>query len=80
MNNTAGVAGAAIFASDLSRCRWLGELLGDHTIFEIPPGNQSPFMFVNNRVVGRESGLRGQIINETLGTSPSDITANLSVS
>jgi predicted outer membrane repeat protein len=81
VNNRAEVAGAAIYASDLSRCRWLGELPGDHTIFEIPPDKAgAPFLFVNNTLMGTGSGLRGNIVNETLATSPSNIISRSKVS
>ncbi len=75
MNNTAVVAGAAIYANDMSRCRWLGGLPGDHTIFEI--GEGSPFTFMNNNVT--ETDVRGNISNQMLATNPSTISAKVSL-
>ena len=78
INNTAGLAGAAIYANDLSRCKWLGNLTGDYTIFEIEPDERgSPFVLRNNKVQANSTteGIR----NEALATDPSSLTAQTSV-
>ena len=78
VNNTAVAAGAAIFANDMSRCRWLGGLSGDHTIFQISEAG-SPFLFTGNRLMNSSSVL-GNVTNQTLATDPSIITATSMVS
>lgn len=73
------VAGAAIYASDMSRCLWLGGLPGSYTIFQISPEQGSPFLFVNNTLTSGGSALRGTVSNETLATNPSSIRAESEV-
>ena len=49
VNNTAGLAGAAIYANDMSSCKWLGPLVetlpDDTLIFQIPTDMGGPFSF-----------------------------------
>ena len=49
INNTARLSGAAIYASDLRRCSWLGNNYTDDTslIFRPPEdlSNSTPFLF-----------------------------------
>ncbi len=78
INNTAVEAGAAIFANDMSRCRWLGGLPGERTIFQITEEG-SPFIFRGNRLMNSSAAL-GDVANETLATDPSVITASSMVS
>ena len=43
-NNSAGRAGAAIYANDMSRCKWLGPTnYTSEFIFNAPLGYDSPF-------------------------------------
>ena len=46
VNNTAGIAGAAIYANDMSRCKWLGpnNYTEDFFIFDTPLNYMSPFL------------------------------------
>lgn len=62
----------------MSRCRWLGELPGDHTIFQIPP-EDGPFRFINNTLMAADT-VQGDVFNETLATDPSSIIAESEVS
>ena len=79
VNNMAVVAGAAIFANDMSRCRWLGGLSGrDRTIFQISEQG-SPFLFAGNRL-SNSSSVLGGVANETLATDSSAISAESMVS
>ena len=47
INNTAGLGGAAIYANDMSRCKWLGPEAKDFSeqffIFSTPSSYRSPF-------------------------------------
>ena len=75
INNTANIAGAAIYASDMSGCRWLGGLPGNHTIFQIDysegeGGRGYGFKFRNNTVTKR----RSVNADQTLATNPLTIT------
>ena len=46
INNTARISGAAIYASDMQRCTWLGNVSSDNsTIFKLPEGIKSPFYY-----------------------------------
>ena len=78
--NRAVVAGAAIYANDMSRCRWLGPQLqplypNTTTIFQISPEDDSPFKFENNTLMSNTSTISGTVSSETLATDPSIITA-----
>ena len=87
-NNTAAVAGAAIYANDMSRCRWvgtecptrfLGKALEKPTIFDLSP-ECSPFEFENNTVDIPGGALpRGEIVNQVLATDPTNISAKANV-
>lgn len=80
-NNRVVVAGAAIYANDMSRCRWLGpNLPNNFTIFEIPPNEGSPFLFEENTLMRNVSTARGITSNEALATDPSSISAESDVS
>ena len=50
INNTAGLKGAAIYASDLRLCSWIGNdyPTDEYTIFELPREiqHQSPFLYL----------------------------------
>ncbi|CAI8022052.1 hypothetical protein GBAR_LOCUS12976 [Geodia barretti] len=48
VNNSAGIAGAAIYANDMSRCRWLGPTNYTTFIFNTPSDYKSPFIMENN--------------------------------
>ena len=45
-NNIAGIAGAAIYANDMSRCKWLGptDYTENYFIFNTPTDYKSPFL------------------------------------
>lgn len=70
-NNTAMLAGAGIYASDMSRCKWLGNLTGNYTIFQIPP-DKGPFHFSNNTVQDISSS---SVNNNNLATESSQFSA-----
>lgn len=72
MNNTAGIAGAAIYANDMSRCTWLGGSRGNYTIFQLPP-EESSFLFVNNHIS------EADVSNSSLATDPTNIYAKTEV-
>ena len=50
INNTAGLKGAAIYASDLRLCSWIGNdyPTDEYTIFELPKEIEhlSPFLYL----------------------------------
>ena len=50
INNTAGLKGAAIYASDLRLCSWIGNdyPTDEYTMFELPREiqDQSPFLYL----------------------------------
>ena len=84
-NNRAEVAGAAIYANDMSRCQWVGSECGLEdkrtnisrtTIFDLV-ADCSPFKFSNNTV---GESLRGQVVNPVLATDPRNISAKSNVS
>lgn len=79
MNNTVNVAGAAIYANDMSRCRWLGGLTGSRTIFEITLEEGSPFRFSNNTVDLPGGASQGEVINQVLATNAAAILARSNV-
>lgn len=74
VNNTAMLAGAGIYANDMSRCKWLGEITESYTIFQIPSELGGPFRFTNNTVQGI-SGNR--VTNNDLGTESSKFSATV---
>ena len=74
-NNTAMLAGAGIYASDMSRCKWLGNLTGNYTIFQIPP-DKGPFHFSNNTVQDTSSSS----VNHDLATESSQFSVVANVS
>lgn len=65
------LAGAGIYASDMSRCKWLGNLTGNYTIFQIP-SDKGPFHFSNNTVQNTSSST---INNHDLATESSQFSA-----
>ena len=87
-NNTAAVAGAAIYTNDVSRCRWVGTACplsyqgssdNKPTIFDLSP-ECSPFEFENNTVDVPGGALpRGEIVNQVLATDPTTISARSNV-
>lgn len=81
INNIAGLAGAAIYANDMSRCRWVGSLnITDSVIFEITEEMGSPFHFENNIVTtGNPDTIDRTIINVDFGTDASNLTAQTTV-
>ena len=70
VNNTAVLAGAGIYANDMSRCKWLGDITQNYTIFQIPPTMGGPFHFTNNTV-------QGKVTNNDLGTESSKFSARV---
>lgn len=76
VNNTAMLAGAGIYANDMSRCMWLGNLDGIYTIFEIPP-DKGPFLFRNNTV---QSISGNKVVNNDLATESANLSARTEVS
>lgn len=73
-NNTAMLAGAGIYANDMSRCKWLGNITQSYTIFQIPLDMGGPFYFANNTVQG-VSGNR--VTNNDLATESSQFSATI---
>ena len=59
INNKARISGAAIYASDMQQCSWLGENFtntsGTFFIFDPPNGSDSPFHY--KYVSGLQSGM-----------------------
>lgn len=75
VNNTAMLAGAGIYANDMSRCEWLGNITGNYTtIFQIPSELGGPFRFIDNTVQGI-SGNR--VTNDDLATESSQFSARV---
>ena len=84
------MAGAAIYANDMSRCRWLGtetacsksflgKVVDKPTIFDLSP-ECSPFKFDNNKVKVLDGALaRGEINNQMLATDSKTISAKANV-
>ena len=70
VNNTAVLAGAGIYANDMSRCKWLGNITENYTIFQIPPAIGGPFQFINNTV-------QGKVTNNDLATESSKFSARV---
>ena len=70
VNNTAVLAGAGIYANDMSRCKWLGDITENYTIFQIPPAMEGPFQFINNTV-------QGKVTNNDLATESSKFSARV---
>ena len=77
VNNTAMLAGAGIYANDMSRCKWLGDLIENYTIFEIPSKMKGPFQFTNNTV---QAFSGNKVINHNLATESSRFSARTNVS
>ena len=73
------MAGAAIYAKDMTRCRWLGALGRDRTIFEITQEENSAFFFFNNTVDLLVGAPQGEVTNQQLATDASTIIANTDV-
>ncbi|XP_019851702.1 PREDICTED: uncharacterized protein LOC109581757 [Amphimedon queenslandica] len=68
INNTARISGAAIYASDMQRCTWLGNVSSDNsTIFKLPKGIKSPFYYDNNMLELRSGNI---VQDEELATAP----------
>lgn len=76
INNTAMLAGAGIYANDMSRCKWLGNLTGSYTIFQIPE-DKGPFLFRNNRVPDTSGNA---VSNHDLATESSQFSVKTNVS
>ena len=74
--NTAMLAGAGIYANDMTRCKWLGNISDNYTIFEIP-SSRGPFLFTDNKVLG---GLGNAVVNHNLATDSSRFVAKANVS
>ena len=74
INNTAMLAGAGIYANDMSRCKWLGNITQNYTIFQIPSKLGGPFDFTKNTVKGL-SGNR--VTNNDLATESSQFSARI---
>ena len=78
ISNTAKLAGAGIYANDMSRCMWLGrDLQGNHTIFDISPKDGGPFSFINNMV---QSPAGDQVTSHNLATDASQFSSKTDVS
>ncbi len=83
------MAGAAIYANDMSRCLWVGSQceIGNlsrptnrPTIFDLHP-DSPPFEFCNNTVDIPGGGMpRGTIANQIIATDPTTISAKVDVS
>ena len=76
INNTAVLAGAGIYANDMSRCKWLGSITNNYTIFEIS-SSQGPFLFRNNKVLNSSGNA---VVNDNLATDSSQFVAKANVS
>ncbi|CAI7990699.1 hypothetical protein GBAR_LOCUS524 [Geodia barretti] len=72
INNTARLSGAAIYASDMQQCSWLGNFTTDTSlIFTLPTelADRSPFLYKNNSLFSASN-----LVNNTnLATAPSTI-------
>lgn len=80
MNNTARLAGAAIYANDMSRCQWIGGLnLTDINIFQIPVEDGSPF-YLENNTISREAAESNTVVNQALATDADNLTTDTRVS
>jgi predicted outer membrane repeat protein len=87
ISNTAGIAGAAIYASDMSRCQWFGEdsnatrLIHNTPIFVPIEGYNSPFNFSGNRLARVNSSNITQVALSTnaynLEVVPEDINVSI---
>ena len=77
VNNTAFLAGAGIYSNDMSRCKWLGDLTENYTIFEIPPNQRGPFRFTNNTIQGLSGN---KVVSNDLATDSSHLSARINVS
>ena len=79
INNTARLAGAAIYANDMSRCTWIGDLdLNQTIIFLIPESMGSPFHLENNTI--RLDMTMDLVKNQELATDASDLETSTTVS
>ncbi len=74
VNNTAALAGAGIYANDMSRCKWLGNITDSYTIFQIPSTIGGPFRFTNNTVQGISGN---KVANNDLATESSKFSARV---
>ncbi len=80
INNTARLAGAAIYANDMSRCRWIGGLnFTDINIFQIPEEAGSPFHLENN-TISRDVFESTSVRNQSLATDADNLITNTTVS
>ncbi len=80
MNNTARLAGAAIYANDMSRCQWIGGLnLTDINIFQIPFEDGSPF-YLENNTISQEAIESNPVKNQSLATDADSLTTMTRVS
>lgn len=71
------LAGAGIYANDMSRCKWLGNLNASYTIFEIPTAEKGPFYFSNNEVLDSSGNT---VTSHNLATESSQFLAKTNVS
>ena len=80
INNTARLAGAAIYANDMSRCKWIGGLnFTDINIFQIPAEAGSPF-YLENNTISRDVADSTFVRNQALATNADNLITNTTVS